>query len=131
VQNSYANRKSALEARFYAELDPRLRKDRRNCSCNGPCAHAFYRNVLGLDQKPLALVFDANGTMLRVTAVGEHHPVPFAVLGWDVEAIQTTVDQLTLAGVVLSALSRPERCRSEPHLDRTRRRPYRMVSRSR
>jgi catechol 2,3-dioxygenase-like lactoylglutathione lyase family enzyme len=59
--------------------------------------------VLGLrlveDEKPFALIFDANGIMLRVTPVGEHKPVPFTILGWDVEAIETTVDELTAAGV--------------------------------
>ena len=51
-------------------------------------ARVFYENVLGLrlveDEKPFALVFDANGTMLRVTPVAEHHPAPFTVLGWEV-----------------------------------------------
>ncbi|MGA9671752.1 MAG: VOC family protein [Terracidiphilus sp.] len=67
-------------------------------------ARAFYEGVLGLrlvqDEKPFALVFDANGTMLRVTPVGEHKAAPFTILGWDVESIETTVDQLTAAGVV-------------------------------
>jgi len=67
-------------------------------------ARAFYEGVLGLrlveDQKPFAMVFDANGTMLRVTPVGEHHPAPFTVLGWEVESIERTVEQLTAAGVV-------------------------------
>ena len=67
-------------------------------------ARAFYEDVLGLrlvgDAKPFALVFDANGTMLRVTAVAEHHAQPFTVLGWEVESIQSTVEQLTAAGVV-------------------------------
>ena len=67
-------------------------------------AREFYENVLGLrlveDEKPFALVFDANGTMLRVTPVGEHHPAPHTVLGWEVESIERTVEQLTAAGVV-------------------------------
>jgi catechol 2,3-dioxygenase-like lactoylglutathione lyase family enzyme len=67
-------------------------------------ARAFYEDLLGLrlveDAKPFALVFDANGTMLRVTTVAEHTPVPFTVLGWDVESIESTVEQLTAAGVV-------------------------------
>lgn len=67
-------------------------------------ARAFYEGVLGLrlveDQKPFAMVFDANGTMLRVTPVGEYHPQPFTVLGWDVEQIESTVERLTAAGVV-------------------------------
>jgi catechol 2,3-dioxygenase-like lactoylglutathione lyase family enzyme len=64
----------------------------------------FYQSILGLtliaDQAPFALVFDANGTMLRVTTVAEHHPAPFTVLGWEVASIETTVQQLTDAGVV-------------------------------
>ena len=67
-------------------------------------ARAFYESVLGLrlieDEKPFALVFDANGTMIRVTTVQEHHPQPFTVLGWDVESIESTVQKLTAAGVV-------------------------------
>lgn len=67
-------------------------------------ARDFYEGVLGLrlvaDEAPFALVFDANGTMLRVTTVPEHHPDPFTVLGWKVDAIESTVKQLTEAGVV-------------------------------
>jgi catechol 2,3-dioxygenase-like lactoylglutathione lyase family enzyme len=66
-------------------------------------ARALYESILGLrlvsDDKPFALVFDANGTMLRVTTVPEHHPAPFTVLGWEVESIESTVERLTVAGV--------------------------------
>ncbi len=66
-------------------------------------ARAFYEGVLGLrmvaDEAPFAQVFDANGTMLRVTTVHEHHPDPFTVLGWQVESIENVVDRLTAAGV--------------------------------
>jgi len=68
-------------------------------------ARAFYEDVLGLrlveDAKPFALVFDANGTMLRVTTVRELVPDPFTVLGWEVERIEATVDKLTAAGVAM------------------------------
>lgn len=68
-------------------------------------AGAFYEGVLGLklvqDQHPFALVFDANGTMLRVTSVHEHSPAPFTVLGWSVDSIEETVDRLMAAGVEL------------------------------
>jgi catechol 2,3-dioxygenase-like lactoylglutathione lyase family enzyme len=67
-------------------------------------ARAFYEGVLGLrlveDEAPFALVFDANGTMLRVTPVGEHRQQPFTVLGWEVESIESTVQRLMEAGVV-------------------------------
>jgi catechol 2,3-dioxygenase-like lactoylglutathione lyase family enzyme len=66
-------------------------------------ARAFYEDVLGLrlveEEKPFALVFDANGIMLRVTPGGEHKPAPGTVLGWEVESIESTVEQLTAAGV--------------------------------
>ena len=66
-------------------------------------ARAFYEDVLGLrlveEEKPFALVFDANGIMLRVTPGGEHIPAPGTVLGWEVESIERTVGQLTAAGV--------------------------------
>jgi catechol 2,3-dioxygenase-like lactoylglutathione lyase family enzyme len=66
-------------------------------------ARAFYEGVLGLrlveDEKPFALVFDANGIMLRVTPVGEHHPEPSTVLGRDVKSITSTVERLIAAGV--------------------------------
>jgi catechol 2,3-dioxygenase-like lactoylglutathione lyase family enzyme len=72
-------------------------------------ARAFYEGVLGLrlveDAKPFALVFDANGTMLRVTTVRELVPDPFTVLGWDVASIETTVDKLTAAGVEMLRFS--------------------------
>lgn len=65
-------------------------------------ARAFYEGVLGLrvvDDSPFAVVFDANGTMLRVTSVEKHSPAPFTVLGWEVASIETTVQRLNAAGV--------------------------------
>ena len=66
-------------------------------------ARAFYEDLLGLrlvaDEKPFALVFDANGTMLRVTTVAEHQPAPFTVLGWEVDDIESTVKRLSAPGV--------------------------------
>ena len=66
-------------------------------------ARAFYEGVLGLrlvaDEKPFALVFDANGTTLRVTTVHELKPQQFTILGWRVADIEATVDRLTANGV--------------------------------
>jgi len=62
----------------------------------------FYADVLGLtlvEQNPFACVFDANGTMLRVTAVATLTPHPFTVLGWDVDDIEATIAALVAAGV--------------------------------
>ena len=70
---------------------------------NPRLAREFYEGVLGLhlvsDDAPVALVFNANGTMLRVTTVHEHTPAPFTVLGWQVESIETTIQRLNSAGV--------------------------------
>jgi predicted enzyme related to lactoylglutathione lyase len=67
-------------------------------------ARAFYEGMLGLrleaDETPFALVFDANGTTLRVTIVPEHRPDPFTVLGWSVKDIEAAVTQLMSRGVV-------------------------------
>ncbi|HEY2470964.1 MAG TPA: VOC family protein [Terracidiphilus sp.] len=66
-------------------------------------ARAFYEGQLGLrlvaDEKPFALVFDANGIMLRVTTVHELTPQQFTILGWRVPDIEGTVDRLSAAGV--------------------------------
>ena len=53
-------------------------------------AHSFYEGILGLravSQDPFAVVFEANGTMLRVTKVQQFHPRQFTILGWDVADI--------------------------------------------
>ena len=66
-------------------------------------ARAFYEQVLGLrltEQNDFACVFDANGTMLRVTAVAEVARPGYTVLGWRVADIAATVRGLTERGVV-------------------------------
>jgi len=66
-------------------------------------ARGFYEGALGLrlvsDEKPFALVFDANGIMLRATVVHELNPQQFTILGWRVADIEDTVDRLSTAGV--------------------------------
>jgi catechol 2,3-dioxygenase-like lactoylglutathione lyase family enzyme len=66
-------------------------------------ARAFYEGALGLrlvsDEQPFALVFDANGTMLRVTTVHELKTQQFTILGWRVVEIEKSVDRLAAAGV--------------------------------
>ncbi len=63
----------------------------------------FYKDVLGLnllrEELPFALVFDANGVMLRAQLVKEVQPPSYTTLGWDVEDIDATVRELRLAGV--------------------------------
>ena len=65
-------------------------------------AKTFYGGVLGLplvEESPFALVYDANGTMLRVTPVGTVTVAPYTVLGWDVGDIAATVRGLGKSGV--------------------------------
>jgi len=65
-------------------------------------ARRFYEGRLGLtaiEQNDFACVFDANGTMLRVTAVDTVSPAGYTVLGWRVADIEGTVRGLTARGV--------------------------------
>ena len=66
-------------------------------------AKAFYRDTLGLklavDELPFALVFDCEGTALRVTMVREVVAAPYTVLGWAVTDITATASGLAAAGV--------------------------------
>src|SRR5579872_1331051 len=65
-------------------------------------ARAFYEGVLGLKfvkDDGFALVFDANGIMVRAAKMKEVTPQQFTVLGWQVNAIEKTVGALTAKGV--------------------------------
>jgi catechol 2,3-dioxygenase-like lactoylglutathione lyase family enzyme len=65
-------------------------------------ARSFYEQTLGLrlvTDDPFAIVFDANGVMLRVQKVREHTPPPYTVLGWDVADIHASVEELLSRGV--------------------------------
>jgi catechol 2,3-dioxygenase-like lactoylglutathione lyase family enzyme len=75
-----------------------------------PTAHPgrtreFYEETLGLrfvSEDAFALVFDANGVMLRVvnvSSVPNHRPAPFTILGWTVLDIEGTVRELQGRGV--------------------------------
>ena len=50
-----------------------------------------------MDENAFACVFDANGTMLRVTAVAQVAQPGYTVLGWSVTDIADTVTELELA----------------------------------
>ena len=65
-------------------------------------ARAFYSDVLGLrfvTAEEFALVFDLQGTALRIPWVDELAPQPFTVLGWRVGDVAGVVRELTLRGV--------------------------------
>ncbi|HTP88254.1 MAG TPA: VOC family protein [Bryobacteraceae bacterium] len=71
---------------------------------NADTARAFYRDKLGLrmlSEDRFALVFDVNGTMLRVVPVGEIPSVRWTVLGWEVPDIAAAARQLEAGGVTL------------------------------
>ena len=66
-------------------------------------AKAFFQDKLGLtliSDEQYALVFDANGTTLRVQKAGEFTPHQFTALGWHVDDIEATVRELRAKGVV-------------------------------
>jgi catechol 2,3-dioxygenase-like lactoylglutathione lyase family enzyme len=66
-------------------------------------ARVFYEQTLGLrliEQNDFACVFDANGAMLRVTAVAEVARAGSTVLGWRISDIAATVRGLAAKGVL-------------------------------
>jgi len=69
---------------------------------NAARARTFYRDVLGLrlvSEDNFALVFNANGTMLRVAIAAHVTAAPYTVLGWEIGDIEATVRELAAAGV--------------------------------
>ena len=65
-------------------------------------ARAFYEGVLGLrfvKDDGFALVFDANGIMVRAAKMKEVTPAQFTVLGWQVKNIEEIVRALQKKGV--------------------------------
>ena len=66
-------------------------------------SHAFYSGVLGLERveaTPMANVYDANGTPLRVTLVPNHVPSQFTVLGWYVDDVRRARAELSERGAI-------------------------------
>jgi catechol 2,3-dioxygenase-like lactoylglutathione lyase family enzyme len=64
---------------------------------------AFYRDTLGLKfvrDDGFAAVFQAKNASVRVSRVPAIAPAAYAVLGFEVEDIDKTVDGLTAKGVV-------------------------------
>ena len=65
-------------------------------------AREFYEKRLGLTfvrDDGFALLFDANGTRLRIARVGALAPHPFTALGWEVKDIVGTLRGLAEAGI--------------------------------
>jgi len=65
-------------------------------------ARDFYEQKLGLkfvSDDSFALVFDANGIMLRVVKLKEYAPAQFTILGWEVPDALQAVSKLQARGV--------------------------------
>jgi catechol 2,3-dioxygenase-like lactoylglutathione lyase family enzyme len=66
-------------------------------------ARDFYEQKLGLKfvtDDAFALVFEANGIMIRVVKLKEHTPAQFTILGWEVPDANTAVHDLKAKGVI-------------------------------
>jgi len=73
-------------------------------------ARAFYGGVLGfrlISDDEFALAFDANGTMIRVGKARSHTPAQGTVLGWQVDAIEPAVRELSARGVTFEQFNLP------------------------
>jgi catechol 2,3-dioxygenase-like lactoylglutathione lyase family enzyme len=69
---------------------------------NRDAARKFYGETLGLrllGEDQFAIIFDANGTTLRLSPVPDWTPPQFTVLGWEVHDIAAAVKELHSAGV--------------------------------
>jgi len=69
---------------------------------NAEASLRFYRDTLGfsfLHDDGFALVFDAHGTMLRISKMPEFTPPRHTVLGWEVKDIGATVGEFMRKGV--------------------------------
>jgi len=68
-------------------------------------ARAFYAGKLGLaltEDNGYSLIFDANGTQLRLQRVETVAPHPYTALGWEVADLAATVRALAADGVAMA-----------------------------
>jgi catechol 2,3-dioxygenase-like lactoylglutathione lyase family enzyme len=73
-------------------------------------ARNFYTDALGLlliSEDDFALVYEAEGTPLRIQKVERFTPHPFTVLGWEVPDIATAVRTLREKRVTLDRFGLP------------------------
>lgn len=62
----------------------------------------FYQQKLGMlfmGEDPNFLIFDSNGTVLRIQKVGSYTPGPQTALGWEVSDLVHEVEELRAAGI--------------------------------
>lgn len=72
------------------------------CVRDRATAKSFYGGILGLKQvheDGFAVVFDVNGTALRISSVKDLTPQPFTVLGWNVPDIDSTAKEMIANGI--------------------------------
>src|SRR6185503_12742613 len=65
-------------------------------------ARAFYEDDLGLrvvHDDAFACVVDAHGTSIRITAVEARAAAEYTVLGWTVDDLEASIDELVERGV--------------------------------
>jgi catechol 2,3-dioxygenase-like lactoylglutathione lyase family enzyme len=68
-------------------------------------SEAFYVQTLGLslvDANPYALVVDGLGAQLRVSLVAEKAAAEYTVLGWEVDDLAGSIENLVGRGVVFT-----------------------------
>jgi catechol 2,3-dioxygenase-like lactoylglutathione lyase family enzyme len=68
-------------------------------------ARAFYGDVLGfpkIHEDDFALVYDMNGTQLRISTLAEFQAQPHTVLGWQVPDIASVAKTLRSRGVAFT-----------------------------
>src|SRR4051794_20094626 len=68
-------------------------------------ARAFYSDVLGFQkvhEDDFALVYDMNGSQLRISTLPEFQPQRHTVLGWEVPDIVSVVKVLRAKGVTFT-----------------------------
>ena len=78
---------------------------------NPPEARAFYEGTLGLrfvSEDHFALVFDADGIMLRVTTVPDFRPTKFTIVGWEVSDVENAVSTLRQKGITFENYGLPD-----------------------
>lgn len=71
-------------------------------TADGSRARTFYESLVGLrfiSDDQFALVFDANGVMVRIQRVDAVTPAAYTTLGWRVGDIAATIRRLTAKGV--------------------------------
>lgn len=74
-------------------------------------AKAFYADTLGLTfvrDDGFALVFNANGTMLRISEMKEFTPQKGTTLGWEVDDLPAAVRELAQRGIHFERFGMPQ-----------------------